>query len=260
MNNMVLHSKIEGQGNPNTIIIIHGFLGMSDNWKSIASKLSTDQFEVHSVDVRNHGRSFHSEDFTYEIMAEDIKNYCDTHNITNTNILGHSMGGKIAMTFSTTYPEYVNNLIIADIGPKPYPPHHQNILAGINAVDFSKITSRNEVDSLLSEHIKEIGTRQFLMKNLYRETPTAFNFRFNRKVLTEKIDEIGKGLDDRVIYFGKTLFVRGALSAYILDEDFDAIKRQFPEANFATINQAGHWLHAENPTAFYDTLVHFIQN
>ncbi|MCB9426956.1 MAG: alpha/beta fold hydrolase [Flavobacteriales bacterium] len=256
---MVLHSQIEGLGNPTKIIIIHGFLGMSDNWKSIATKLALEQFEIHSVDVRNHGRSFHSEEFTYEIMAEDIKTYCDTNNITNTSILGHSMGGKIAMLFSTKYPNYLNKLIVADIGPKSYPPHHQNILEGINAIDFNRITSRNEVDAILSQHISEVGTRQFLMKNLFRETSDTFNFRFNRKILTEKIDEIGKALPDNNLFFGETLFLRGALSTYILDEDIDSITRHFPKATLKTIENAGHWLHAENPTAFYEALINFIK-
>lgn len=255
----VLYSKIEGQNNPDKLLVIHGFLGMSDNWKSIAIQLAQDGFEVHSIDVRNHGRSFHSDEFNYDLLANDILYYCQTNNISKTNIIGHSMGGKIAMLFSALYPQLVNNLLIADIAPKSYPPHHQNILSGINAIDFSKITKRTEVDQILAQHINEVGTRQFLMKNLYRTTTTTFNFRFNRKVLTDNIEEIGQELNPKHHFLGNTLFLRGALSNYILDEDLINIKLQFPNASIDTVDKAGHWLHAENPTDFYIKTLEFLK-
>ena len=124
----MLYSKIEGAGNTKKLVIIHGFLGMSDNWKSMAIRWAEIGFEVHSVDLRNHGRSFHSEDFSYEIMANDLKEYFDFHQLKQVAVLGHSMGGKTAMLFATLFPELVNRLLIADIAPKYYPQHHQNIL------------------------------------------------------------------------------------------------------------------------------------
>ncbi len=256
---MTLYSKIEGLGNPNKIVIIHGFLGMSDNWKSIAIQLVKDNYEVHSVDLRNHGRSFHSDLFNYQLMAEDIKNYCLENNLKSIDIIGHSMGGKTAMLFGCLHPHLIRKLIIADIGPKYYPPHHQSILKGIASVDFNTITDRNEVDVILAESIAEIGTRQFLLKNLYRITPNEFAFRFNRDVLIKNIHEIGKELPQDLHYTGETLFVRGALSAYVLDDDLGDIQKQFPKAQFKTITNAGHWLHAENPTDFYTTVISFLQ-
>lgn len=133
---MLLHSRIEGEGKP--LVIIHGFLGMSDNWKTLGTQFAIDGFQVHVLDLRNHGKSFHSEDFSYEIMTEDVKQYCDFHQLKDVNMIGHSMGGKVAMLLATTYPELVSKLIVADIGPKYYAPHHQTILAALNAVDFSK--------------------------------------------------------------------------------------------------------------------------
>lgn len=254
----MLYSKIEGAGNAKKLVIIHGFLGMSDNWKSMAIKWAEIGFEVHSVDLRNHGRSFHSEDFSYEIMANDLKEYFDFHQIKQAAVLGHSMGGKTAMLFATLYPELVNRLLIADIAPKYYPQHHQNILKGLNAIHFENITSRNEVEAILAQYIAEAGTRQFLMKNLYWVTPEQLGFRFNLKVLTEKIEEIGKALPHENQYHGPALFLRGELSLYIIDEDWHTVKHHFPKATLTTIPSAGHWLHAENPTVFYQECNSFL--
>ena len=136
----LLHSNILGQGKP--FIILHGFLGMGDNWKTLAKQFSESNFEVHLVDQRNHGRSFHSDEFNYESMAEDLKQYCDTHHLSDSILLGHSMGGKTAMLFATKYPEIVSRLIVADISPRYYPVHHDAILEGLGQLDFFKIGSR----------------------------------------------------------------------------------------------------------------------
>ena len=132
---MILHSNIFGEGKP--FIILHGFLGMGDNWKTLGRQFSELGFHIHLVDQRNHGRSFHSEDFDYDILAQDLKTYCETHNLEDIILLGHSMGGKTAMNFATKYPEYVNRLIVADISPRYYPVHHDAILEGLSSLDFS---------------------------------------------------------------------------------------------------------------------------
>jgi esterase len=252
----MLYSKIEGQGKP--LLILHGFLGMSDNWKSIGGQLALQGFEVHLLDMRNHGRSLHSDDFNYEIMAQDILDYCNDNNLTSVNIIGHSMGGKTAMTFATQNPDLVDKLIVADIGPKFYPQHHQTILAGLNAVDFSIQPSRNEVETILENYIIDAGTRQFLMKSLYWETAGQLAFRFNLKVFNQKIDEIGKALPENAIFEAPTLFINGGNSKYILDTDIPNIKSHFPKAVFKTIPNAGHWLHAENPSLFFDYALQFL--
>jgi pimeloyl-ACP methyl ester carboxylesterase len=155
----MLNSRIEGEGHP--LIIIHGFLGMSDNWKSLATLYAAEGYQVHMIDLRNHGRSFHSDDFSYEIMSKDVLAYCQQYNLKDISIIGHSMGGKVAMLFATTYPELVEKLIVADIGPKYYAPHHQDILAGLNAVDFSTKPNRAAVEETLYPFIPDFGTRQF---------------------------------------------------------------------------------------------------
>ena len=252
----MLYSKIEGEGKP--FIIIHGFLGMSDNWKTLGLQFVQLGYQIHLLDMRNHGKSFHSDEFNYEIMVEDVKAYVDFHNLQNITLLGHSMGGKIAMLFATTYPEYVEKLIIADIGPKYYAPHHQIILAALNAVDFSKKPNRSEVDEIVSKYITDFGTKQFLLKNVYWKTPEELGFRFNLPVFNEKISEIGTALPFENHFDKPVLFLRGDKSNYILDSDFETILHHFPLAIIKTIPNAGHWLHAENPSAFYSEVEKFV--
>ena len=252
----MLYSKIEGSGQP--LLILHGFLGMSDNWKSLATQFANN-FEVHTLDLRNHGRSLQSEEFSYEIMAQDIFEYCQVHDLANINIIGHSMGGKVAMLVATRHPDLVGKLIVADIGPKFYPQHHQEILAGLNAVDFSVKPSRSDVEEIMKNFIPDFGTRQFLMKNLYWVEPGQLAFRFNLAVFNHKMDEIGVALPEELVFTKPTLFIRGGNSKYILDRDFENIKKHFPDSSVETIPNVGHWLHAENPAEFYQQVTAFLE-
>lgn len=254
---MTLHSRIEGEGTP--IIILHGFLGMSDNWKSLATQFVSAGFQVHALDLRNHGKSFHSADFTYDIMAQDVLEYCQENNLEKVSIIGHSMGGKVAMLFATTYPERVDKLIVADIGPKYYAPHHQEILAGLNAVDFSEKPDRAQVEETLYPYIPDFGTRQFLMKNLYWKEPGQLAYRFNLPVFNAKIEVIGTALPASAYFENPTLFIRGGNSKYILDSDLPEIKKHFPNFELATIPNVGHWLHAENPKTFFEETAKFLK-
>jgi esterase len=231
---------------------------MSDNWKTLGTQFAAD-FQVHILDLRNHGRSLHSEEFSYEIMVQDVFEYCQAHNLEKINIIGHSMGGKVAMLLATTHPELVDKLIVADIGPKFYPQHHQDILAGLNAVDFSIKPSRSEVEAIMTKYIPDFGTRQFLMKNLYWQEPGQLAFRFNLEVFNTKMDEIGVPLPENLVFEKPTLFIRGGNSNYILDSDFENIKRHFPTATVETIPNAGHWLHAENPILFHQITSSFLK-
>jgi len=253
---MKLHSNIIGEGTP--FIILHGFLGMGDNWKTLAKKYSELGFQVHLVDQRNHGRSSHSDDFSYAYMSNDLLEYCNDHQLTNITLLGHSMGGKTAMDFACKNPSLINKLIIADIGPKYYAPHHQVILDSLAALNFTKITSRSDAEEILKKTISETGIRMFLLKNLYRVTKTTFGLRNNIKVLTEKVDEIGKSLTENLTFDKPTLFLRGDKSDYILDEDIDLINKHFKNATLKTVTNASHWLHAENPTEFFEYTSSFI--
>ena len=254
----MLHANIIGEGEP--LIILHGFLGMGDNWKTLARQFASDGFEVHLIDQRNHGRSFHSDSFSYELMVEDLNTYCVENNISHFNLLGHSMGGKVAMLYATTYPEMVKKLIIADIGVKAYPQHHQTILEGLTALSNNEqaMTSRSDADDFLSSYINDDGTRMFLLKNLYWIEKGILGFRMNLKALIKNIEQIGKALPEGVSYDGETLFLRGDKSNYILDEDEKGLYNAFAKAQLKTISNAGHWLHAENPKDFHKEVINFL--
>lgn len=254
----MLYSKIEGEGKP--LLILHGYLGMSDNWKTLAGQIASEGFQLHILDLRNHGRSFHSDEFTYDAMVQDILEYCNEHNLDKISILGHSMGGKVAMFFATAYPEKVEKLIVADIGPKYYRPHHQDIMAGLNAVDLTQKPDRSQVEEILKEYISDFGTRQFLMKSLYWIEPGQLAFRFNLPVFNETIDNIGQALPENARFEKPTLFLRGGNSNYIKDEDLETIKHHFPNAALKTIANAGHWLHAENPKDFYSESIGYLKS
>lgn len=253
----MLYSKIEGDGKP--LLILHGFLGMSDNWKTLASQFVNEGYEVHLLDLRNHGRSFHSDEFNYQVMVQDVLDYCEGKKLENIHLLGHSMGGKVAMFLSVSNPNLVEKLIVADIGPKLYKPHHQEIFKGLNAIDFSKKPSRAEVESILKNYIEENDTIQFLMKSLYWKETGQLDFRFNLTAFNLNEDEIGKPLQENDIFDKPTLFVRGGNSSYIREKDFDGIFKHFPKAKIETISNAGHWLHAENPKLFLELAMAFLK-
>ncbi|WP_394750703.1 alpha/beta fold hydrolase [Spongiimicrobium salis] len=252
----LLHSKILGEGQP--LIILHGFLGMSDNWKTLGNQYAASGFEVHLIDQRNHGKSFHSEDFDYDFMAEDVQRYMTHYGLSNADVIGHSMGGKTAMHLACSAPDRVRKLVVADIAPKFYPPHHQDIIDGLLSLQLHEIGSRTEADKRLSEHIPNFGIRQFLLKNLYWVEKGVLGFRFNLAVLSTKMEEIGANIGTTDRFTGPSLFLRGDRSEYIVAADTAEIERHFPLATIATIDKAGHWLHAENPKQFFEKSIAFL--
>ena len=253
---MVLHSNIIGEGQP--FIILHGFLGMGDNWKTLAKQFSRLGCQVHLIDQRNHGRSFHDSEFNYEMLAADLKQYCSHHTINNMVLLGHSMGGKTAMLFAALYPELISKLIVADISPRFYPVHHDAIMEGLCSLNFEEISSRKEAEIQLSNYVSDAGTRQFLLKNIYRISPSVLGLRINLKVLKTNVSEVGEALPSNLNFQKDTLFLRGDKSEYISTQDEALIKHQFPTAVVKTISNAGHWLHAENPVEFFNSVCSFI--
>ena len=253
-----LHSKIVGNGQP--LLILHGFLGMSDNWKTLGNQYAEHGFEVHLIDQRNHGRSFHSTHFDYVFLSDDIVTYAKQHNIDHANVLGHSMGGKTAMQLATSRPDLVEKLIVADIAPKFYPPHHQPIVNALTGLNLDQITSRKEADEQLSRELPDFGIRQFLLKNLYWKEKESLGFRFNLEVLKDRMEEIGEHIEPTAVYDGPTLFIRGDRSEYIMPSDFENAKKHFPKAQLETVDKAGHWLHAENPKQFFEKTLDFLNS
>lgn len=255
---MTLHSKILGEGAP--LLILHGFLGMGDNWKTLGKKFAELGYQIHLVDQRNHGRSFHSATFNYEAMALDLKRYLDEKKLNTVKLLGHSMGGKTAMTFATLNTDRVDQLMVADISPRFYPVHHDAILNGLEQLDFDTISSRSEADERLTKYVSDTGTRQFLLKNLYWVEKGKLGLRINLPVLSSEVSEVGEALEPFAKFLGPTLFLRGDKSEYIQGADELLIHQHFPNVKIVTIENAGHWLHAENPRAFYSVVSDFIRD
>lgn len=255
---MILHANILGDGKP--LLILHGFLGMSDNWKTLGKKFAKQGFQVHLIDQRNHGRSFHSDDFNYDLLAEDVKRYCEHHALERVSLIGHSMGGKTAMVFATRFSEMLDKLIIVDISPKFYPTHHEQILAGLAAIKKETLTSRSDAEDIMIKYVPDFGTRQFLLKNLYWKDDKTLGLRINLDVLIENVEEIGESLSSQASYHKKTLFLKGDKSEYILTVDERLIKQHFPNAVIQQVSNAGHWLHAENPKEFFEKSLLFLNS
>lgn len=243
-----------GEGKP--LIILHGLFGSSDNWLSIAKQFS-DRYHIYLVDQRNHGNSPHSDQFDYPTMAEDLNTFIASNQIENPIILGHSMGGKVAMQYAVDHPSSWDKLIVVDITPKSYPVHHDEILKGLNSLNLKNLNSRSDADKQLSQYVPEIGVRQFLLKNLSRDTD-GFIWKINLPVLTKNIEIIGAGLNGELKERRPVLFINGEKSGYIKEEDFELILSKFPGAKIETIMGAGHWVHAEQPEKFVETLNNFL--
>lgn len=250
---MLLNHKILGNGQP--LVILHGLFGSLDNWLTHAKKLSK-YYQVILVDQRNHGHSDWSDDFNYNILAQDLKELLDYLKLKKVLLLGHSMGGKTVIEFSQNYPEYIEKLIVVDIGLKQYPMHHQQILTGLNAIDLSIVQTRGEAEKIMKQYIESIGVRQFLLKNLYWKDKGQLAWRMNIPVLENQMSNILAKLDDSPVYL-PTLFIRGALSNYILEDDYEEIEDVFNDIRFETIENAGHWVHAESPEKFIETVLEF---
>ena len=252
----ILHSKITGD-KPKHLLILHGLFGQSDNFATLAKQFA-ELYTVHAIDLRNHGRSFHLDDMSFDAMSDDILNYLNHHQIEECYLLGHSLGGRSVIEFSYKHPEKVEKLIVADMAPKAYPPHHQGIIKALNSVDFEQIAKRSDVEEVLKQYIPDLGTRQFLLKNVYHAENGQYAFRFNLKTLTDSYNEMVGGNLTNGIFDKPTLFLRGEKSDYILDSDFELIHKHFPNSEIKTIPNSGHWVHAENPKAFFDFVVEFL--
>lgn len=254
---MKLFSRIEGEGKP--FLILHGLFGMSDNWSSLAKRWAQDcGVEVHMLDMRNHGQSPHSDTHSYEAMAEDVLEYMRDRGFESAIIMGHSMGGKVAMHLATMEPSAVEKLCVVDIAPKSYPVHHQEIIDAMRTLDFSILKSRKEADDKLAESMPNFAMRQFLLKSLYWESEGVLGWRFNLDAIEANIEMVGLPLNERAYYSGPTTFIRGALSNYVKDTDFDLILNHFPTTKFITIPNAGHWVHSEQPQLMFDAICEFL--
>lgn len=256
---MKLHYRKAGEGRP--LIILHGLFGSSDNWQTLGKQFSEQGFEVYLTDLRNHGRSPHSDEWNYKAMSEDILELLDDNSIGKASIIGHSMGGKAAMQLAADHPSRIEKLVVADISPRKYAHTQRDVVEALQAVDLDSVTSRKEAEEILSEGITDFGTKQFLLKNLYWKEgeKERLAWRFNLDVIARDIDVVSEALEVSGKINVPTLFLRGSKSHYIPDEDIPLIKELFSGSEITTIANAGHWLHAEQPQAFFDAVMEFLK-
>lgn len=257
---MKLFFRKSGTGKP--LIILHGLFGISDNWAALAKKWS-EHFTVYAVDLRNHGQSPHSEEFNYQVMSEDIIELIGNEKLHEVSLLGHSMGGKVGMRLAIDYPMALAKLIVADIAPRMYPPHNTAVVAALKKVDVNTLASRKDAEVILRHELKEEGTIQFLLKNLYWKEleggEKKLAWRFNLDVLDRKLDEVyAATLPDNTCET-ETLFIRGEKSHYIGADDEQQIASLFPNSHMESIANAGHWVHADQPIPVFEAVLRFLQ-
>ncbi len=251
---MKLFFRESGQGKP--LIILHGLFGSSDNWFTVAKTFAATH-RVFLVDQRNHGQSPHSDDLNYQLLAGDLHQFIQDHGLKSADVIGHSMGGKAAMNFAVKYPDLIEKLVVVDIVPKAYPVHHDRIVAGMKALALDQLSSRNEADAMLAAYVPDADERQFLLKNLVRNTGGGFQWKLNIKAIDEHLKELGEGMQYPGKFEKPTLFVRGARSIYFKPGDEDEIRKVFPRARFVVL-ETGHWVQAEQPVEFARTVLDFL--
>jgi len=252
---MRLNFQVQGDGFP--LIILHGFLGSLDNWRSVSKGLSK-SYKVYNLDLRNHGESPHSEVMSYPIMAQDLREFFTEHEIPEAHLLGHSMGGKVAMQFTMDYSAQVSKIIVVDIAPKAYPSSERSLLQALHDLELANFRSFSEIDAALAPSIRNQVLRQFLLKNLARDPVMGFRWKIDLDALIKNYEELTKNIVVREPSDKPTLFIRGEQSKYIQDEDLPVIKQFFPQAEISTIPKAGHWVHADAPSEFLQIVNHFL--
>ncbi len=254
---MELHFREMGQGNP--LLILHGLFGSSDNWLTIAKQLAT-SYRVFIIDQRNHGQSPQSDTWNYTVMAQDIEDFCIQHQLNEIFIAGHSMGGKTVMKMAELFPQRIKKMMVIDIAPRYYPVHHHQILKALKSIDFEVINTRKQAEEVLQSIIEDMGTRQFLLKNIYWIAENKLAWRFNLEVIANNIQIVGEATPDNVSTICEipVCFVKGEKSDYIKKEDELLILNQYPNSEIITIANAGHWVHAEKPVDLMNEMIKFM--
>tara|TARA_R110002073_G_scaffold114291_3_gene251448 strand:+ start:1025 stop:1795 length:771 start_codon:yes stop_codon:yes gene_type:complete len=254
---MKLNSYHIGSADAPALIIIHGLFGSASNFRSLA-KIYSEDFSVTCLDLRNHGASPHDNDVSFDAMAADVVEFMDDHGIPRAHIMGHSLGGKVAMQLALTHPDRIDKLIIGDIAPITYPHHHDRIFEGLQAVRAARLTSRKEAEAILAEYVQIPQVRLFLMTNMVRGADQVFDWRINVDGLQQNYAELAKA-PTGTPFTGKSCFIRGEMSDYVKETTYDVIKQIFPQAEIVTLKGAGHWLHAEKPQEYVRLTLDFLK-
>lgn len=252
-----LHFRSYGEGPP--LVVLHGFLGAGGNWHTLASRAFGEHFTTYAIDQRNHGKSPHSDEMNFGVLADDLRDFLDAHSIDRCHVLGHSMGGKVAMQFALHYPERTNKLVVVDIAPRPYAPAHLTILEALQSATPEEASSRSDVDAQIAALIKEAPVRQFLLKNLgYDRDAKKYFWEMNLEALAAEYTHLNAGIAGPKPFEGPALFVHGEGSDYVQPDDEPMIRSLFPSAQTVMIPGAGHWVHADAPEAFAKTALEFL--
>ena len=255
---MKLNYKVFGTGEP--MIILHGLFGMLDNWRTVA-RMMENKYQSILVDLRNHGRSPHSDEMNYKVLAEDVLELINDLQLQSPVVLGHSMGGKTTMQLALDHPESVKKIIVVDIAAKKYHRHHDKILKAIESINPSELTERAEAEEILRSHLGDDEANiQFLLKNIGRKPEGGFEWKANMPVLISQYDAIMEGIHSDSVFSKPALFIRGDHSDSLKDDDWPGIVKLFPHAELVTIANAGHWVHADQPQALIDTLIAFMES
>jgi pimeloyl-ACP methyl ester carboxylesterase len=252
---MQLHFKQLGQGEP--LVLLHGLFGSADNWFGVAPKLA-EKFHVFILDLRNHGQSPHADEMDYPLMAADVAEFFAAHHLENASVIGHSMGGKVAMQFALDFPARVKKLVVVDMAPRVYQRVHEPIFEALLAVDLKQFQTRAEIEEALAPAILSLNLRRFLLKNLGRDTHGKFYWKMNLRGVSENYSRLGEVLGAGNPFTGPTLFIRGGKSDYITDADEAEIRQRFPAVKIETIPTANHWVHAEAPEEFVRLVLEFL--
>ena len=252
---MKLNHKTFGQGDP--LVFLHGLFGSLDNWQTIGKEMANTHTTI-LVDQPNHGRSPHVDKMDYRFLAEAVQDFLSSEWVHQTSILGHSMGGKTAMQLALSYPDLVDKLIVVDIAPRAYPPRHDEILEALCALSPEEIESRTEADEKLKKKISDEAVRQFLLKNLKRKKEGGFEWKMNLPVIEDNYEKLTASIQADAPFEGKTLFVGGGRSDYIIEDDKSRIRELFPNSEIKTIAEAGHWIHAETPDKLLSVIRDFL--
>ena len=251
---MRLNYQAQGDGRP--LIILHGFLGSADNWGAMSKRFAK-LYRVFCVDLRNHGRSPHNEVMNYPVMAQDLSEFVDAHELSTALLLGHSMGGKVAMQFATQSPERVDKLVVVDIAPKSYPPSQRPLLTALQNLDLGAVNSFAEANAALAPAIADAAVRQFLVKNIMRDEQGGLRWRIALDSLAANYDELTKANTTKHVFDKPACFLRAGRSGFVDEKDLIVIRKFFPRAEIRTIADAGHWLHVDAPAEFYRVVSEF---
>ncbi len=256
---MDLHYRQYSEAGP-PLLILHGLFGSLGNW-GWHSKQLAESFSVYGVDLRNHGDSPHSERLDYQVMAEDVRQLIERLGLDSCSIIGHSMGGKVAMQLALSYPDLLEKLVVVDIAPVAYPEgadNHMNVLAAMDAVKIDEVKSRTEAEVTLKEFIPEEAIRKFILTNLLRNGQGLFEWRINKDAIRKNYPALRAAVVGERSFDKPVLFVKGGASNYIQAEHEEAISALFPNAAVKGGLEAGHWLHAEQPQALQKLLMNFL--